>query len=237
LSDLLINLLASVIAGVAVWSAQRLYRYRRLYRKQAFFGLTDSSDCLLSVARHFSSPRPNSVHRRAVSALIELATIARECGVRADLVEDSELAKRFGKLTEFCVGGPGANPRTAAHLRRLVPGLIFEPVPDSDDPSTIVTDGGRYAFNRSASDHGVIVRTWGPDCQRPLFILAGQTADSTFAAARYLAEHHRHLARQFGTDHPFCLIIRLIDPQTYGAAAVEVAADVTDTAFHRVAEG
>ena len=99
MQDLLINLLASVLAGVAGWLGQRFVRRRRLARERSFFGLDEGGACLLSVARHFSSPRRASVHRRDVAALVELATLARECGARADLANDGALAQGFGRLT------------------------------------------------------------------------------------------------------------------------------------------
>ncbi|WP_253289776.1 hypothetical protein [Verrucosispora sioxanthis] len=79
MGDLLINLLASVIAGTAVWLTGFLLRRHKLNRARAFFGLAAGASCLLVVSRHASSPREFSVHRRDVAALVELATIAREC--------------------------------------------------------------------------------------------------------------------------------------------------------------
>jgi hypothetical protein len=67
--DLLINLLASVIAGTAVWVAGFGLRRRKLSRERAFFGLTAGASCLLMVSRHSSSPRESSVHRSDVAAL------------------------------------------------------------------------------------------------------------------------------------------------------------------------
>ena len=107
MGDLLINLLASVIAGTAVWLAGFVLRRRKLSRERAFFGLTAGASCLLVVSRHASSPREFSVHRRDVAALVELATIARECGARADRVGENQPTGEIGRLTEFCVGGPG----------------------------------------------------------------------------------------------------------------------------------
>jgi hypothetical protein len=229
--DLLINLLASVIAGVAVWAAGRLVRYRRLARERAFFGLTGGAASLLSVARHFSSPRENSVHRRDVAALVELASVARECGARADLGGDRELAQQFGRQTEFCVGGPGANPRTATHLRTILRGVTFP------EPGTTVVADREYTAESTIAEYVVLARAWGPAGGKPVFILAGQTAPTNLAAARYLGRQHRRLYREYGADRPFCLVLRVVEPAVYGTDFTELVADVTAVAFRAPDEG
>lgn len=224
--DLLINLLASVIAGVAVGLGQRLVSRRRLARERAFFGLTDGGSCLLSVARHFSSPRKASVHRRDVAALVELATLVRECGARADLANDGAPAQGFGRFTEFCVGGPGGNPRTATHLRTMLRGVTF-----SDNVETITVGAVTYRFRQDLAEYVVLARAGGPARDRPVFVLAGQTAPTNLAAARYLAGHHRALYRRYGAERDFCLVLRVVEPPVYGVDFVELVADVTDVAF------
>jgi hypothetical protein len=69
------------------------------------------------------SSHQQSVHRRDVAALVELTTIAKDCGSRADLVSDEAMPQQIGRITEFCVGGPHGNPRSAAHLRTLLRGV------------------------------------------------------------------------------------------------------------------
>lgn len=232
MQDLLINLLASVIAGAAVWLTQRLLHRRRLSRERAFFGLTMGGTCLLSVARHFSSPQKASVHRRDVAALVELATLARECGARADLANDGALAQGFGRTTEFCVGGPSGNPRTATHLRTILRGVSF-----AGGADTIRVGGAEYRFDPGVAEYVVLARAWGPARDRPVFVLAGQTAPTNLAAARYLDAQHRTLSRRYGSDRPFCLVLRVVEPRVYGVDFVELAADVTEEAFHPAPAG
>ncbi|MCA2216505.1 SDR family oxidoreductase [Jidongwangia harbinensis] len=223
--DLLINLLASLIAGVTVWLAQRLVRYRRQARRQEFFGLRGQTTCTLSVARHFSSPRLASVHRRDVAALVELATLARECGARADLATDAELVREFGRRTEFAVGGPSVHPRVATHLRTILRGVRYAP------DGTLVVGGTEYRYQHDTAEYVALARIFGPDGGRPVFVLAGQTSQSNLAAARYLAGAHRGLYRTYRADRPFCLVLRIVEPGTYGIDFTEVAADATDVAF------
>jgi hypothetical protein len=226
--DIAINLVASVIAGVAVWLAQRLLAYRRLARKRAFFGLDGGARALLVVARHASSPREQSVHRRDVSALVELAAIARECGARAELVRAGE-PTGIGNLTEFCVGGPDTNPRAVAHLRTLLPGVRMSSY--QDDGRHLRLGAGVHTFEREPgrAEYAVLARS--PVRGHAVFSLLGQASHANLAAARYLGEKHRSLHRQYGADRAFCLILRVVEPDAYGADLVEVAADVTADAF------
>jgi hypothetical protein len=225
--DLIVNLLASVIAGVTVWVAGRLVRYQRLAREQAFFGLSGGATGLLSVARHHSSPRENSVHRRDVAALVELATVARECGARVDLASHADLDQQLGRQTEFCVGGPDSNPRTATHLRTLLRGVTFPAL----NAGPIAVGGHIYTYEPDKVEYVVLARAWGPAGGRPVFVLAGQTAPSNLAAARYLAGQHRALFRTYRADRPFCLVLRVVEPAVYGTDATELVADVTADAF------
>jgi hypothetical protein len=230
-SDLLINLLASVIAGTAVWLAGHLLRRRRLARERAFFGLTDGASCLLVVSRHASSPSQDSIHRRDVAAVVELATIARECGARADRVGEAVTAGEIGRLTEFCVGGPGDNnPRSAIHLRTMLRGVTF----DAPDPQKLdlgfTIDETHYRQSRETT-YVLLARFWGPTRGRPVFLLAGLTAGSNLAAARYLANRHRDLHRRYGADQPFCLVLRVTEPAAYGTDFTELVADVSAAAF------
>jgi hypothetical protein len=231
--DLLINLLASIVAGTAVWLTQRVFRYRRMARKRAFFGLTDGADCVLTVARHASSTHEQSVHRADVAALVELATIAKDCGARADLATDTRLRQGLGRVTEFSVGGPFGNARTAAHLRAIVPGVHFDrgEAEKLDLPFSV----GTVEFRREAGtvEYGVLCRAWGPGGGRPVFILGGQTARANLAAARFLAHRYRHLHRQYGSAKRFCVVLRIVEPGVYGPDFTEIAADLTEEAFTR----
>lgn len=229
--DLLVNLLASVVAGAAVWVSQRLLAYRRLARKRAFFGLDRNAECLLAVARHAASPHGLSVHRRDVAALVELATIVRECGGRAHLAPADDGPPGIGRMTEFCVGGPIGNTRTAAHLRWLLRGITVT----AGDPA----QGTKLSFSIDTTTfrrdpnvaYAFLARARGPGGGHPVFVLGGQTARTNLAAARFLATEYRQLYRRYGASKRFCLVLRVVEPAIYGPDFTEVAADVTDAAF------
>ncbi len=243
--DLLVNLLASVVAGTAVWLSQRLLRYRRTARRRAFFGVGPDATCLLTVSRHASSPHQLSVHRQDVAALVELATIVRDCGGRADLIPAEDTPQGVGRSTEFCVGGPYGNPRTAAHLRALLPGVRVEiepPAPSGHGDSTgagmreLPLSVGATTFRREPgrAEYVVLARVWGPAGGRPVFLLDGQTARTNLAAARFLATNYPDLHRRYGAAGRFCLVLRILEPAMYGPDFTEIAADLTDEAFAQV---
>ncbi len=231
MGDLLINLLASVIAGTAVWLAGFLLRRRKLNQARAFFGLTAGARCLLVVSRHASSPREFSVHRRDVAALVELATIARECGAHADRVGENQPTGEIGRLTEFCVGGPGgASPRSVTHVRAILRGVTYETFDEEKRRRSFTVGGTEYVYSPETS-YVLLARFWGPVGGRPVFFIGGLTAGSNLAGARSLATHHPELARTYGIDRPFALVLRIVEPAAYGTDFTELVADVTDVAF------
>jgi hypothetical protein len=229
--DLLVNLLASVVAGTAVWSSQRLLRYQRLARKRAFFGLDRSTTCLLAVSRHGASSNELSVHRQDVAALVELATIAKDCGRQAELIASDQAAPGIGRVTEFCVGGPVTNPRAAAHLRSLLPGVHYDYDPGVAEQQPITVGTTTFRRDPGRAEYAVLARVVGPAGGRPVFLLGGQRARTNLAAARFLAVRHRELHRSYGRSRPFCLVLRVVEPAVYGPDFVEIAADVTDEAL------
>jgi hypothetical protein len=211
-----------------VWVAQRLFAYRRLARKRAFFGLAAGARAVLVVARHASSPREHSVHRRDVSALVELTAIVRECGARAALVGADE-PSGIGNMTEFCVGGPDTNARAVAHLRVLPPGARLTSY--KEDGRRVASSAGEHRLEREPgrAEYAVLARSVVKG--HAVFSLLGQTSYANLAASRYLADKHRTLHRRYGADRPSCLILRVVEPDAYGADLVEVAAEVTADVF------
>ena len=226
MQDLAVNLLASVLAGAAVWVAQRLLSYRRLARERAFFGLAGGATCRLVVGRHASAGDERSVHRNDVAALVELATIVRECGARPDLYAGANAPTGVGRVTEFCVGGPTSNPRTEAHMRAMLPGVAMAEYRGPGDELTLAIGEARYARDPDRREYAVVARCAGAG-GRPVFVLIGQTAVTNLAAARFLGANHRALRRTYGERADFCLVLRVIEPGAYRADRVELEADVT----------
>ena len=46
-----------------------------------------------------------------------------------------------------------------------------------------------------------------------------------------VAARHPELARKYGADRPFALVLRIVEPTAYGADFTELVADVSDLAF------
>ncbi|GAA1607966.1 hypothetical protein ACFQY4_33755 [Catellatospora bangladeshensis] len=222
--DLTINLLASAIAGAAVWLTQYALRRRRLHRMRTFFGLAAEAPCVFFVSRHASSPHPNSVHRADMGALLELAVIARDCGSRPQIASFEDRPLGLGELTEFSVGGPTFNPRTESHLRRMLPGVDVSGT--SPRPLTFTIGGQVYECKPGRVEYVLVARVFGPNGGRPVFVLCGQTALSNQAGARHLRAEYAQLGKTYG-DRPFSLMLRVVDTDAYGPAVVDQITDVT----------
>ena len=231
MNDLLINLLASLVAATAAWIAQRLLRYRRMVRERAFFGLDQGSACVLTVPRHAGSSSEKSVHRRDVAAMVELAALAKECGATVELASDDEVPAALGRVTEFSVGGPTANARTAAHLRSMLPGIAYESALPDDVAARLCVGTATYQRTKGNVEYVVLARVFGPTGGRPVFVVSGQSARTNFAAARFLATNHRRLAKAYGNRTPFCYVLQVKESEFYGPDYAEIAADCTADAL------
>ncbi|MEU7907345.1 hypothetical protein [Actinoplanes sp. NPDC049118] len=231
MSDLAINLLASVIAGVAVWLFQRLIRLRRAARLRAFFGFVPGANVLLVVGKHASSTQALSVNKADMSAIVELAVLAKSGGTEPTVVLHGETLDGVGEQVEFCVGGPDSNARTAAHLRWLLPGVSHTPYDEDPEGLTLRVGPATYRRERDSYEYVLVARVAVPGGRHPLFVICGQTAATNHAAARYLARKRETLLDQHGSQANFCLVLRIVGRGAYGNSFVEPVADVTADAF------
>ncbi|MEU6232676.1 hypothetical protein [Kitasatospora sp. NPDC047058] len=241
LLNVLLGLVASAISAGLGWLAQNLRRRRRLERVRAFFGLPAGSECLLVVNRHTASASGKSVSRNDVFALMELAALVKECGAQADLVGHEDVRQGLGHKAEFCLGGPSSNDRTAAHLASWLPGVTFhQDVSGSIPELSLAVGGEEYRYESESEPSGgrafVLLARLRPSPEgRPAFLVSGQTAVSNHAAVRYLVANHRRLARRYGADGTFALVLKVVNPRAYGPDVVELTADVTARALERPA--
>ncbi|MDH6124128.1 hypothetical protein [Kitasatospora sp. GP82] len=236
--NVLLGLVASAISAGLGWLAQTLRRRRRLERVREFFGMPGGTECLLVVNRRVAVADPKSVSRSDVYALMELAALVKECGARAEIVAHDEVRQGLGGKAEFCLGGPASNERTAAHLVSWLPGVRF--TAEQGDTAggsrpygdTVSVGGQEFRFEPDTEVPGgqmyvLLARLHAARGARPVFLIAGQAATSNHAAVRYLVANHRKLARRYGTDGSFALVLRVVNPTAYGPDVVELASDVT----------
>ncbi|MFM9370705.1 hypothetical protein [Streptomyces sp. Da 82-17] len=231
--NIVLGVIATGIATAIGWCARTYLWRRRLRRKQRFFGLPDNSECLL-VVNESAGGGGWSVARRDVFALLELYALIKDCGANAEIVAHDAMRQGFGERTEFCVGGPVSNQRMAAHLRTLLPGVQVDTSPERGPEQSAIRVGGQaYRWERGVSEHVLLARLTdgrtAPDA-RPVFLASGQHSNTNHAAVRYLARNYGKLMRKYGNE-PFCLVLKVVNPDAYGPDVVELAADVTRAAL------
>jgi hypothetical protein len=231
--NLVLVLVGLAVGGLLGWLARTYLWRRRLHRRQRFFGLPKDSECLLVVPRD-PGARGWSLARHDAFALLELAAVIKECGAHAEVLAHDTAWQGFGARTEFCIGGPAANYRLAAHLRSMLPGIeINTDSAQGPDQGAITVGGETYRLEKGAVEYVLLARLAsardsGND--RPVFLSSGQRGIANQAATRYLARHQVRLARKHGVDATFCLLLRVVNSQAYGSDVVELVADVTKAA-------
>lgn len=232
LREILLGVLAAGITTALGWFARTYLWRRRLRRKQGFFGLPHHSECLLVVNRD-AATTDWSVARNDVFALLELSSLIKDCGANADVIPHDMAQQGFGERTEFCIGGPVSNRRTAAHLQSLLPGVGMNT--DSNpgpDRGAFTIGGERHLLEKGVSEHVLLARLTAGQSEntRPVFLFCGQSAITNQAGARYLARHHTRLMRKYGPRGNFALLLKVINSQAYGPDVVELVSDVTRAA-------
>ncbi|MET9422054.1 hypothetical protein ABZY06_15160 [Streptomyces sp. NPDC006540] len=226
--NIVLGVVAAGISAAIGWLARTYLWRRRLRRKQGFFGLPGNSESLLVVNRE--AGRDGSVHRFDVFALLELSALIKDCGANAQIVWHDTAQQGFGERTEFCVGGPVSNRRTAAHLHSMLPGVKVNADPEpGPDQGAFQIGSERYRMEPGATEYVLLARLTAGEDARPVFLFCGQRAITNQAATRYLARHHEKLARKHGNGS-FCLLLKVVNSQAYGPDVVELVADVTRAA-------
>ncbi|MDX3801657.1 hypothetical protein [Streptomyces sp. AK04-3B] len=226
--NIVLGVIAAGVSAALGWVARTYLWRRRLRRKQAFFGLPENSECLLVVNRDAGSA-DLAVHRHDVFALLELAALIKDCGAGAEVVTQDAARQGFGERTEFCVGGPGSNRRTAAHIQAMLPGVRIntdrEPGPDR---LAFQIGGEHYRMESGVTEFVLLARLTAGRRRgaRPVFLFCGQRAINNQAATRYLVRHHERLARKYG-DGSFVLLLKVVSSHAYGPDVVELVDDVT----------
>jgi len=224
--NIVLGVVSSALSAAFAWALQAALRRRRLDRKRDFFGLQPGTECLLVVPRKVGSTPGHSVALQDVYALMELASLVRECGARAEIVSHDEVHQGVGDKAEFCIGGPTANERMAAHLGWKLPGFSVRADWDTRVNEMIVGDR-TYTWERGRSEYVLLGRIAGGEDERPTFLICGQTAMSNLAAVRYLTRRQRELMRAHSPQDSFFLILHVRQSDSYGADVIELVADVT----------
>ncbi|MEU8529609.1 MULTISPECIES: hypothetical protein [Streptomyces] len=226
LRNVVLGVLATGVSATLGWLTRTYLWRRRLHRKQAFFGLPGGSECLLVVHRDAGSD--GAVRRFDVFALLELSALIKDCGAHAQIIQHDLAHQGFGDRTEFCVGGPTANRRMAAHLTSLLPGVkvTIDRDPQADRCSFVIGTE-QYLMDPGATEYVILARLTAGEGGRPVFLFCGQRAIDNQAGTRYLARHHEKLARKYGATGSFVLLLKVVNSQAYGPDVVELVADVT----------
>lgn len=222
---------ALVVGAAAGWAAHAAVARRKLDREQSFFGLPDGSECVLvthrdSTSAHWSIPRHDAL------ALLGLASVVETCGAHAEVAPHDTGLQGFGARTEFCVGDPTAHRRLAAHLANLLPGVAVHPGDEHGiGRGTFAVGGSTYRMEPGAVEYVLLARLTAVESGRPVFLAAGQRPVTHRAAVRHLVRNRARLARKYGADGQFCLLLKVVNSQAYGPDVVELVADVTKTAL------
>ncbi|MEU3861057.1 hypothetical protein AB0F03_27435 [Streptomyces sp. NPDC028722] len=229
--NIVLGVLAAGVSAALGWLTRTFLWRRGLRRKQAFFGLPDHSEALLVVNRNAGGPEL-AVMRHDVFALLELSALIKDCRAHAQVVAHDAARQGFGERTEFCLGGPVSNHRTAAHLSSLLPGVRVNVEAEAGaDRGAFRIDGSDYRAETGRSEYVLLARLTVGERRdsRPVFLFCGQSAITNQAATRYLARHHERLARRYRAGS-FVLLLKVVNSRAYGPDVVELVADVTRAA-------
>ena len=232
LREILIAVVVAVVAGVLGWVGRTYLWQRKLQRRQRFFGLPQNSECVVVVNRDAGTGEW-AVARNDVFTLLELSSVVKECGAHADLVAHDAAQQGFGDRTEFCVGGPVANWRMAQHLQSLLPGVrVNTDSAPGPDRGAFLVGSETYRLEAGTAEYVLLARlTAGQNGDiRPVFLFCGQRTVAHQAASRYLTKNSARLARKYGQNGNFCLLLKVVNSQAYGPDVVELVGDVTRAA-------
>jgi hypothetical protein len=175
---------------------------------------------------------PGSTAQDDVHVMVEVATLASEIGSKISVRSCDELHESNADRTEFCIGGPDSNTRTLGHLANHLPGVTLRPFHATRrDSVAIVVGGQRFLYEHGKLEHALVAKFTPPTASRPVILICGQRALSNRAVMHFLQRNYRALTKTLASIDQFCLVVRIISSDIYGHEMVELAEDVTATAF------
>lgn len=229
LANILIGLITSLITGTSVWLWQRTRAARVWRRKAAFFGVNAGQPCLIILNHHHRSPW--TMAHYDIRALLDVASVVDQLGGRIAVEAAAEFRGTNGDRTEFCIGGPGANRRSAGHLAYHLPGIAFRPFSEQPDALAIVVGDRQFLWRRGEQEYAVVAKFTPQGASRPVFLICGQMGNTNRAAVHFLKREYRDLTKRLVSSDRFCLIVRVSATSVYGHELVELEQDVTAEAF------
>lgn len=227
--NIVIGLVTSLLSGGSVWAWHRTAIATAVRRKVAFFGLAPGTTCLIVMNNHWQ--KPGSTSHNDVYAMIEVAALAHETGCPIMVLPADQLRESNGDRTEFCIGGPTSNPRTAGHMAANLPGVKDLSEAGGLGPGALLVGGEQFRFERGRLEHALVARFTPPGSSRSVILISGHRSINNRAAIHFLTREYRNLSKSVASIEQFCLVLRIDASDTYGHQATELVADVTTAAF------
>ncbi|MFJ4092864.1 hypothetical protein ACIPYS_14880 [Kitasatospora sp. NPDC089913] len=220
--NVMIGLITSVVSGVSVWAWRRVSTARVLHQRQALLGLRPGVPCVIVLNSHWQIPAVTE--HSDVYAIIDLAMLAEESGCAFSLVA-ADAPELNGDRTELSIGGLGSNRRNVEYLARHLPGVTV------DRSGDFSAGGEHFPHEYGRTDHALVAKFTPPQSAQPVLMIMGQSAIANRAAVHLLKHDHKRLVREVESLDRFCLMLRVDAADTYGYQAVEVATDLSGSAF------
>ena len=227
--NVVIGLVTSVLSGGSVWAWHRAALVSAVHRKAAFFGLVPGGTCLIMMNNHWQ--KRGSTSHDDVQAMIEIANLAHETGSPIVVMPADELHEGNSDRTEFCIGGPTSNPRTAGHLAAHLPGVRHLSIENEPGPGALIVGGEQFPYERGRLEYALVAKFTPSGSSRPVIVISGHRSLNNRAAIHFLIREYRKLSKTVASLEQFCLVLRTNASATYGHHATELLADVTTAAF------
>lgn len=226
-----VGIITSVVTAVVVWLWEKIRASQILNRKSGFFGISPKENCLVVI--NHDARNQNAMAQGDVETLIEAARLVDEIDGKLVIARFDRILEPAGETTEFCIGGPDSNQRTKVHLENFLQGIYINPyMPNNPDNIALITKENKYIYAKNKDEHAILARFYPKSDSYPVILICGQTSKGNQGAVHYLKTNYDgYLRKQFGNKKPFCLILKLQSPLTYGVKAVQLVKDITDTAF------
>ncbi len=168
-----------------------------------------------------------------IETLVDIVMLVDEIGGKLKIAPFDKVLEPAGEMTEFCIGSPGSNKRTQVHMENFLKGVVCNPyAPGDPDNLAIVAGNEKFRYESYESEYALLARFYPNTNSQPVILISGQSARGNQGAVYYLIRRYDNfLKNKFDDKKPFCLILRLQSPLTYGHKSVRLVKDITDVAF------
>ena len=225
--DIVINIIASIIVGVAVWFWSKYRNEYSLRKKRNFYNIKRDQKIYLTINQYNQT---KLMSHRDISTLIDISKIPHDLDGDVMILPIDEVKFSPGEYVEFCIGGVDSNRRSELYLDEFFKNIYMNSY-QSQNSLRIEVGNDKFDYEKDRVVYSILAKFYpNKNTELPVFLICGQTSLSNKGAAYYLMNNYQELYKKH-KNNPFCYILMTKNFKSFGHKNVSLVKDVSEIVY------